>query len=190
MSKIYIAEKTYTEKDFLKDSLPKADFELCQFIHCNFSSADISGVNFTDCDFENCNLSSAKTIQTTFNNVRFRDCKMLGLHFETTNEFLFTVNFKNCQLNLSSFYRRKMKKTVFDNCQFKEADFTETDLAEAIFSFCDLENAKFENSVLEKADLRTSFNYSIDPEINKMKKAKFSYPEVIQLLAKYQLEIE
>jgi uncharacterized protein YjbI with pentapeptide repeats len=83
-----------------------------------------------------------------------------------------------------------MKKTVFDNCLFKEADFTETDLAEAIFSFCDLENAKFENSVLEKADLRTSFNYSIDPEINKMKKAKFSYPEVIQLLAKYQLEIE
>jgi len=47
----------------------------------------------------------------------------------------------------------------------------------------------FENTILEKVDFSTSFNYSIDPEMNKIKKAKFSLPEVIGLLNKYDIEI-
>ena len=43
---------------------------------------------------------------------------------------------------------------------------------------------------LEKADFRTAFNYSIDPENNRMKKAKFSPPEVVGLLNKYDIEID
>jgi hypothetical protein len=43
--------------------------------------------------------------------------------------------------------------------------------------------------VLEKADLRTSFNYLIDPEVNKMRKAKFSIDGLPGLLGKYELEI-
>jgi fluoroquinolone resistance protein len=43
---------------------------------------------------------------------------------------------------------------------------------------------------LEKADLRTAYNYSIDPSINKIKKAKFSLPGVVGLLSKYDIEIE
>ena len=50
--------------------------------------------------------------------------------------------------------------------------------------------AKFENSILEKADLRTSRNYLIDPELNKIKKAKFSIHGIAGLLAKYDIEIE
>ncbi len=37
---------------------------------------------------------------------------------------------------------------------------------------CDLNRAVFDNSILEKADFRTSLNYSIDPELNRIKKAK------------------
>jgi hypothetical protein len=53
-----------------------------------------------------------------------------------------------------------------------------------------LSGATFENTNLEKADFRTSFNYSIDPEINRIKKAKFALPEVLGLLNKYDLVIE
>jgi len=39
-------------------------------------------------------------------------------------------------------------------------------------------------------DFRTAFNYSFDPEINKIRKARFSYPGVCGLLQKYNIEIE
>jgi hypothetical protein len=43
---------------------------------------------------------------------------------------------------------------------------------------------------LEKADIRTSHNYTIDPEKNKVKKAKFSIHGIAGLLDKYDIEIE
>jgi len=68
-------------------------------------------------------------------------------------------------------------------------DLTECDLASAVFDHCDLAGATFENTILEKADLRTSFNYSIDPERNRVKKAKFSLQGLPGLLNKYDIEI-
>ena len=69
-------------------------------------------------------------------------------------------------------------------------DFTESDLTGAIFSNCNLTKSLFDNTILEKADLRTAYNYSIDPENNRVKKAKFSVPGLPGLLDKYDLEIE
>ena len=59
-----------------------------------------------------------------------------------------------------------------------------------IFENCDLAKATFDNTIIEKADFRTSYNYSIDPEINHIKRAKFSLSGIHGLLDKYGLEIE
>jgi uncharacterized protein YjbI with pentapeptide repeats len=59
----------------------------------------------------------------------------------------------------------------------------------ALFENCDLERATFEKTILEKADMSTSFNYSIDPERNMIKKAKFSRNGLAGLLEKYDIEI-
>jgi uncharacterized protein YjbI with pentapeptide repeats len=83
-----------------------------------------------------------------------------------------------------------MKKTNFVRCQLKQVDFSGCDLSQSVFEDCDLADAVFENTVLEKADLRTAFNYSIDPEMNRVKKAKFSLINVRGLLAKYDIELE
>jgi fluoroquinolone resistance protein len=53
-----------------------------------------------------------------------------------------------------------------------------------------LDRAIFDNTILEKADFRTSFNYSINPERNKMKKSKFSTAGIAGLLDKYDIEVE
>jgi hypothetical protein len=50
--------------------------------------------------------------------------------------------------------------------------------------------ATFENTIIEKVDFRTSYNYSIDLEINKVKKAKFSLTGVVGLLDKYDIEFD
>jgi hypothetical protein len=50
-------------------------------------------------------------------------------------------------------------------------------------------NSTFSNTNLEKADLSTSINFSIDPEKNKLKKAKFSVSGLVGLVAKYNIDI-
>ncbi|MBI3137622.1 MAG: pentapeptide repeat-containing protein [Sphingobacteriales bacterium] len=189
MPKDLHTDASFEHQDYTITRLPDADYEACRFLHCNFAGTDLSGINFTECEFDHCNLSSAKIIQTTFNDVKFISSKMLGLHFETANAFLFTVRFDGCTLDLSSFYQCRMKKTVFNNCSLQETDFTETILTEAVFSGCNLRDARFEQTVLEKADLRTAIHYSIDPEINKIHKAAFSYPAVLRLLDKYAITV-
>jgi uncharacterized protein YjbI with pentapeptide repeats len=126
---------------------------------------------------------------TALKNVEFVTCKLLGVKFNECEPFLFSVSFNDCNLNLSSFFNLVIKETDFDNCKLHGVDFTEADLTSSRFNKCDLKNALFDQTTLEKVDFSTSRNFSIDPDINRIKNAKFSIPEVIGLLEKYQIKI-
>jgi uncharacterized protein YjbI with pentapeptide repeats len=93
-------------------------------------------------------------------------------------------------LNLSSFYQLKLKAIRFVNCQLHEVDFAESDVSQAVFQNCDLAGAIFEFTNLEKADLSTASNYSIHPESNRIKKAKFSMQDLPGLLQQYDIVIK
>ena len=105
-------------------------------------------------------------------------------------KFGLSLRFENCLLNHASFFQIELKNTVFTKCQLQETDFTESNVTGSLFDECDLYRAMFNQSILEKADFRTSRNYSIDPENNRIKKAKFSYPEILGLLDKYDIETD
>lgn len=115
---------------------------------------------------------------------------MLGLHFDRCNEFGLSFSFESCNLNHSTFYRTKIKKSTFRNTHLQEADFSECDLTGSLFDHCDLARATFDNTVIENADFRTSYNYSIDPEINRIKGARFSLHGISGLLEKYDIIID
>lgn len=166
------------------------EFELCVFDHCDLSEADLSFSVFIDCTFSHCNLSMVKLGSTVFRDVQFSGCKISGVLFDDCNANGLGFTFRNCILNHSSFYKTRIRKTLFEECQLKEVDFSGTDITGAVFKDCDLTDAKFENTVLEKADLRTAFNYTIDPEKNRLKQARFSMPGVAGLLHKYNIRIE
>jgi fluoroquinolone resistance protein len=186
----YIEGQKFEKIDFTSKNLAIGEYENCIFTNCDFANSDLSRIKFIDCEFVSCNLSLAKTIETTLGNVIFKHCKLLGLRFETCNDFGLLLSFEHCKLDNASFYRTKLKKTVFKSSQIREVDFTETDLTGAVFDNCDLEKTVFENTMIEKADFRTSFHYSIDPERNKIKKAKFSLSGIVGLLNKYDIEIK
>lgn len=177
-------------KDLSASPLLKGTYDHCQFSHCDFSETDFSSFRFIECIFKDCNLSLAKVQQTAFRDVRFVDCKMLGLHFNTANALGFEIYCEKSILNNCVFYGWNLKKIVFRECLLKEVDFAKCDLTLAIFDQCDLLDALFEETKLEKADFRTAFNYSIDPENNLLKKAKFSLPAVTGLLHRYNIIIE
>jgi uncharacterized protein YjbI with pentapeptide repeats len=70
-----------------------------------------------------------------------------------------------------------------------EVDFSECDLTSALLDNCDLLNATFDRTIIEKADFRTAYNYSIDPDNNRIKKARFSKSGIAGLLQKYDIQI-
>lgn len=70
-----------------------------------------------------------------------------------------------------------------------DTQFVNTELKGCSFDECDLKNTFFDHSNLEKADFTTALNYTIDPEINRMKNAKFSHFGLEGLLTKYKLTV-
>lgn len=184
-------ESLFIDKSFDKCSLlPKGEYENCTFNSCQLAESNLSGYKFIDCVFNDGNLSLATLNKTTFQGVTFNNCKMLGLRFDMCNEFGLSLSFVGCQLQHASFYKLKIKKTVFKDSQLQEVDFAEADLTGAVFDNCNLLQAHFDRTLLEKADLRTAYHYSFDPEINRIKKAMFSIGGIAGLLQKYDIEIE
>jgi fluoroquinolone resistance protein len=189
MDRTYIEEQIFESLNFEKVPLPLANYENCQFLNCNFSNSNLSDMVFSDCVFKECNLSMATLIKTAFREVQFTGCKLLGLHFDHCNEFINGLNFDHCILNISSFYKLKLKKIIFSNCSLIEVDFAGADLTASVFNNCDMAGAIFENTILEKADFTTAYHYNIDPEMNKIKKAVFSTSGIAGLLTRYDIEI-
>ena len=189
MSGNFNVDKKYTGNDFSNSGLETGTYENCTFTNCTFIQSDLSEFQFQECTFVDCDLSMAKISSTAFRDVKFIGCKLLGLHFDECNTFLLEMSFDNCQLNLASFYKLSVKKTVFKNCILHEVDFAEADLSQSQFLNCDLSGAIFDNTNLEKSDFRTSINYSINPQTNKIKKAQFSIPDVIGLLNAFDIKI-
>ena len=189
MEQAYIEDKNFENVDFSQQKIAVGDYDNCVFTNCNFSDTILSKFSFSDCSFVDCNLCMVKLTGTTLRDIKFKGCKLLGLHFEDCSDFLFSVSFENCNLNLSSFYKRKLKKTIFINTSLHEVDFAEADLSIVNFDNCDLLGATFIHTNLEKADFRNAYNYDIDPELNTIKKAKFSLEGVAGLLIKYNIEI-
>lgn len=187
---VYEEDKTFDKVDFTLEGFPQGEYEACVFTGCNFSAVDISGTVFSECEFIGCNLSTAKLSGTSFRDVEFADSKLLGLRFYDCTEFLLSMDFANCQLDLASFHNLKLKSTNFKDCSLNESDFTGANLTKAKFDNCDLRGATFDASILEGTDFRTAFNYAFDPEANRIKGAKFVSGGLAGLLAKYDIEIE
>ncbi len=186
----YIESERFTAQDYTAQPLPVAEYYDCDFSTCNFAGTDLSQIVFENCSFEGCDLSNAKLKGTAFKTVQFRECKLLGLQFDDCNPFQLEMVFQECVLDYSIFYKLKLRSNWFGNCQLHKVDFTEADLSNARFDGCDLAGAVFEATNLEGADFRTATNYRIDPESNRLKKARFSSMGLAGLLGKYGIVIE
>jgi fluoroquinolone resistance protein len=190
MSKNYIDNYGFTGEDYTTNALPKGEYENCTFSHCTFINADLSDITFIECSFEGCDLSMAKVKDAAFRDIQFKNCKLMGLRFDECNDFLLALDFEDCLLNYTSFYRLKLKNTKFKDCKMEDVELSEADLTYAVFPNCDLSGAMFDNTILENADFRTAINYTIDPENNLIARAKFSIQGIAGLLGKYKIVIE
>jgi uncharacterized protein YjbI with pentapeptide repeats len=189
MNSLFFDEQEFTGKDYTQNSLEKGVYENCMFINCKFSGSDLTDIEFEECEFENCDLSMVKLNNTSLKDTVLKNCKLMGLHFETCNQFLFSPGFIGCIMDHSGFYTVNLKNSTFKDCRLHHVDFTQAKASGIVFDNCDLKNAVFEETCLLKADLRTAKNIILDPDINYIKKAKFSVEAALGLLNKYDIQI-
>ena len=103
---------------------------------------------------------------------------------------LFKFEFKDCILDYAKFYTLNIKGTIFTGCRLIAVDFMSADLTDVVFDNCDMHKSYFMDTIAYKTDFTTSYNYSIDPEKNKLKKAIFSKEGLKGLLAKYEIVVK
>ncbi len=183
----YLYLKNFIEIVYTSDSVSYCEYESCIFTGCDFSSCNFTAVTFIDCTFIGCKFEGSKINHIALRGVIFDNCRITDVNFAMCDKLIFEIHFRQCILDFSQFYGLKMKGTTFTNCSMISVDFMEADLSEVLFDNCDLYRAVFIKSVAIKADFTSSFNYSIDPEQNKLSKAIFSLEGSKGLLDKYEI---
>lgn len=121
--------------------------------------------------------------------IRASNCKITGADFSQCRDFGLSFSFSGCILDYSVFHGKKLKNIRFEDCSLTECDFTQADLTKASFIQCRLDRAVFSRTNLSGADFTSASGFSIDPENNRMTKARFSAGSLAGLLDKYGLVI-
>lgn len=188
MAKTANTKQVITNITFSKDASGQNEFEFCEFVNCIF--LDLSLLNFIDCDFKNCNLSNIKSTGARLQNCSFKDCKLLGADFSGAKDPTLELHFDACNLDYSSFDKKKLNRSSFKNCRLHNNNFTQADLSKSQLMECDLFECLFSNSNLAGVDFTTCRNFMIDPEANAIKGAKFLSSQLAGLLYRYDIVID
>lgn len=175
-------------QEFLNTVLVPDNFEQVEFVNCSFSN--LSGISFIDCVFQDCNLSNARVSNARFSDVAFINCKLTGINFSESKDFGFSIQLENCILDYTIFERKKPNKSTFKNCKIHGADFTQADLSKCKFDNCDFWDAVFANTNVGGVDFTTSKNFTIDPTMNNVRKAKFLSSDLVGLLTRFDIIVK
>ena len=185
----YILDQEFRDQ-ILDDSNTKyKDFENCNFYNCDFRNCTFQTVAFIDCNFFDCNFQDTKINYVSLRGVFFNRCNFTNVNFAMTDQVIFEFHFIDCLLDYAKFYALKLKKMQFINCSMIAIDFMSSDITEVLFDNCNLRRAVFIDTIANKADFSTSYDYVIDPEKNKIKKAIFSVDGLKGLLEKYDIVV-
>lgn len=181
-------EKTIEKQNFNEVELDDQYYN-CVFEYCDFSGKTIINTTFEDCTFKLCNFSLTK-FANYLSGAKFIGCKITGADFTKLSRFSGSMYFEESQMNYASFVGLKSRKNKFKNCILNEAFFDEADIALSVFDNCNLENTSFHKTNLEKVDFSTSYNFSINPTVCRLKKAIFSKSELRGLVAHLDIVIK
>ncbi|MBN9297610.1 MAG: pentapeptide repeat-containing protein [Filimonas sp.] len=186
MNEVFYNDKRFEDEVHDGKTITGVEFYKCHFYKCSFKETKFSECSFEQCVFEECDLSLMKINKTTFSSVQVKSSKAIGVIWSDVIN-AFAIDFTQSNINYGNFVGKQLKKVKFINCSIAEADFSDCNLSQAVFTGSDLTNARFIQSDLTQANFIDATNYTIDVNINKIKKAKFKLPEALSLL--YSLDI-
>jgi fluoroquinolone resistance protein len=183
-NKPFYGEIEFKNVKYREKRIKDTEFYNCTFFLCDFIKSEFLNCEFEKCSFLSSDLSLIKPDGSKFVDVSFNKSKLIGVNWTLIKALSAPskFNFYECKIDSSSFQGLNLQGIKFIDCTAHDVDFYETDLSKSEFTSTDLLKSRFVNTNLNSADLSKATNYSIDPSLNKLKKAIFSYPEVTNLL--------
>ncbi|MGE5431346.1 MAG: pentapeptide repeat-containing protein [Syntrophomonadaceae bacterium] len=186
--KEFYLHENFSGREFANSELKDTEFTDCTFDKMNFEKTRLKYVRFENCTFNKSNLSLVRINGSRFIDCKFTDCKMIGINWQEA-EAPIEIIMDKCKLDYSIFYGLDLRRIEITESFAKEVNFENADLSKGKFNGTDFSSSKFKNTNLSFSDLREATNYDINPEFNKIKKAKFSMPEAMTLLQCFDIEI-
>ncbi len=187
------ADQQFEKLEKSKHLFKSYEFENCQFTQCDFSEATFNHCKFIDCEFIRCNLGLLKPAYSSFINTVFEECKAIGINWSEASLPQFTmpspIYFYRCDVSHSSFFQLKLPELILEDCKAHGVDFREADLSKSNLAYSDFNGCQFVRTNLTQADFTEAINYVIDVELNIIKQATFSFPEVVNLLRSLDINI-
>lgn len=193
-----MAEKFYENKNFenLKmehERIEDYEFYNCTFQNCSFEECVLAHCSFIECRFINCKIVSTKVEFSQVKYAEFEKCNLIGVNW---HDFLpagsiadSITKLKECILKYNSFIHMNFRKFNFSLNTIQDSAFEECNLMESVFKDCRLESTQFSRCDMRKADFREATGYQISITTNKLKEARFSFPEVINLLSELAIKV-
>ncbi len=184
----FLNEK-FEEWPFGEGKLVEKSFEKCEFKNCNLVNYAFDSCKFDECKFIGCTFSAVVFDNCRLIDTEVKESKMIGIDWTRCRE-LVRISFTNSVVDMSNFSLLKLAKSKFKNCSVRDCDFTECDLSGDDLSNSDFNNTRFIKSNLSGVNLTGARNYLINIFGNTVTKAKFSMPEVMDLLKSLDIIIE
>lgn len=187
IDKIDYFDKLFEKLDYHVVIIQNKTFENCSFKRCNFDNANLLKCRFIDCEFQNCTLNTIILNNTMFSGItNFDSSKLLGVNWPKSNwpniRLSSPINFYTCDISHSSFFGLGLTNINIQECKVHDVDFREADLSSGNFTGSDFHQSIFIHTKLTGADFSAAINYNIDIALNDVKKAIFTFPEVVNLL--------
>jgi fluoroquinolone resistance protein len=176
-----LREQDFDSIDLKKALISQSEFQSCDFNRCDLSQSVFTDCRFDDCTFQACDLSLVKFKEVHLRNSTFVGSKLVGIDWTGVSK-TFSVDFRDCVLNLSNFSAMNLKKRKIINCLAREVSFAESNMTECDCKLTDFAGSVFSKTNLTKADFTDARNYTIDVRANTIAKMKLSLPEALSLL--------
>lgn len=194
MTQGYYEDELLDNKIFSSETLQEIEWVDCTFQNCDFSHAELDRVSFSNCDFQKCHFDSTQFSYCELQDCSFLHCTFIGIQWEELKPSgrLATMlkkmehctlkynHFVDVPLDKVSFRESTILQTMFADCSMKSSSFLKTNLSNTEFFQCDLRKSNFQQAT----------SYTIDVKTCQLKDAKFSMPEVLNLLDTFEIKIE
>lgn len=186
-------DQLFETQDCSSKTIQNKLFENCHFKHCNFDNAHLVNCRFVNCEFTDCGLNTITLPNTMFSDVVFSNSKLMGINWSTAKwpqvKLSSSISFYLCNISHSSFFGLNISEINIQKCKSHDVDFREADLSNSHLVDTDFDQSQFIRTKLTSADFSGAFNYNIDITLNDVKKAIFTFPDVINLLLHFEIKI-
>ncbi len=184
----------YEDLKLENERIEDYEFYDCTFKNCTIEECVLFHCSFIECRFIKCKVVSIKAVFSQIKYAEFEQCNLIGVNW---HDLLPTGNIahpisqlKDCFLKYNSFIHMNLRKFNFSLNSIQDSVFDECNLVENMFKKCRLESTQFSRCDMRKADFREATGYQISITTNKLKEAKFSFPEALNLLGELGIKID